>query len=327
MRVQLAEPQPAAGFSGGDGREVSPAARRRLEAFQISGVRSAITSIESAATSADQHSRTHILPRRGEWSALGRDLLNHLSDWVLGPLSIGLSIAIALAGLMLVRRFLSGWRDAEASQTIVGVAAMVMTLFALVLAFVVVNLYSGYVSAADSVSAEASSLRTLVRDAQAFPAAERLAINRAVADYVTEVRTREFPMLRSGHEDIDARRRLTGLFATVQSYSPTTESQQTFYQSATEQLDAITDERQQRIEAAESSIPGPLLALMIITALVTLAMTVLLKTHRDGLDIVLVVSVAVIVGAGIFTAVILEYPFSGSIAVSSAPFARTTAGV
>jgi hypothetical protein len=246
---------------------------------------------------------------------------------VLGPLVIGSSIAVALVGSLLVRRFLSGWRDVESSQTIVGIAAMVMTLFALVLAFVVVNLYSGYVSAADNVSAEASSLRTLVRDAQAFPAAERIAINRAVTDYATEVREREFPMLRRGEEDIDARRRLTGLFATVQSYSPATESQRIFYQSATDQLDAITDERQGRIEAAESSIPGPLLALLIITALVTLATTTLLKTHRTAVDMVIVVSVALIVGAGIFTAVILEYPFSGSIAVSSAPFARTTAGV
>jgi hypothetical protein len=258
---------------------------------------------------------------------LGRDLLNNLSDWVLGPLLIGSSIAVALAGSILIRRFLSGWRDPEASQTIVGVSAMVMTLFALVLAFVVVNLYSGYVSAADSVSAEASSLRTLIRDAHAFPAAEREAINRAVADYVTEVREREFPMLRRGHEDIGARRRLTALFATVQSYSPATESQRAFYQSATDQLDAVTDDRQKRIEAAESSIPGPLLALMIITALVTVGTTVLLKTHRNGVDIAVVVSVALIVGAGIFTALILEYPFSGSIAVSSAPFALATAGV
>ena len=133
---------------------------------------------------------------------------------------------------------------------------MVMTLFALVLAFVVVNLYNGYVSAADSVSAEASSLRTLVRDAQAFPAAERLAINRAVSDYVTEVRKREFPMLRSGHEDIDARRRLTALFATVQSYSPATESRRTFYQSATDQLDAITDERQSASKPPRARSPG-----------------------------------------------------------------------
>jgi hypothetical protein len=64
----------------------------------------------------------------------------------------------------------------------------------------------------------------------------------------------------------------------------------------------------------------------LITALVTLATTLLLTTHRTGVDVALVVSVAVIVGAGIFTALILEYPFSGSIAVSSAPLASATTG-
>ncbi len=258
---------------------------------------------------------------------MGRDLLNHVSDWALGLLLIAGAIVVALAASMLVRRFLSGWRDAHSSQTIVGIAAMAMTLFALVLAFVVVNLYSGYVSAADHVSAEASSLRTLVRDVQAFPRAERARINQAVTAYVIEVRDREFPMLRMGHEDIEARRRLTTLYRTIQSYSPATESQSAFYQSATDQLETITTDRQQRVEAAETSIPGPLLALMIITGLVTLATTVLIKTHSNGVDLVLLASVAVIVGAGMFTAVILEYPFSGSIAVSSGPFEHATAGV
>jgi hypothetical protein len=40
------------------------------------------------------------------------------------------------------------------------------------------------------------------------------------------------------------------------------------------------------------------------------------------LDVILSVSIAVSVGAALVTAAILEYPFSGSIAVSSAPFDR-----
>jgi hypothetical protein len=41
-----------------------------------------------------------------------------------------------------------------------------------------------------------------------------------------------------------------------------------------------------------------------------------------GLDVILWLSIAVSVGAGMVTAAILEYPFSGSIAVSSEPFNR-----
>lgn len=258
---------------------------------------------------------------------MARGLLNNLSDWALAPLFIGASIAVALTGWVLVSRLLPGWRDDESGDKVVGVAAMVMTLFALVLAFVIVNLYSGYVSAEDNVSAEANSLGTLVRDAQAFPAAERQRITGAVGGYVGEVRDREFAMLRRGHEDLQARRRLTALFDAVQDYSPATEAQRTFYQSVTNELDATASDRQERVEAAETSIPGPLLALMIVSALVTLATTLLLKTHHTGLDIALVLSVTVIVGLGVFTAVILEYPFSGQIAVSSTPFAKAVIGV
>jgi len=153
-----------------------------------------------------------------------RYLLNNVSDWVLASLFIAASIAVALGGWALVRRFLPGWQDAESAGTVVGITAMLMTVFALVLACVIVNLYSGYVSAEDNVSAEASSLRALVRTAGAFPAAQRWRVNRAVAEYVTEVRDREFALLRTGQPD-PARLRLSALFAALQDYSPATEVQ------------------------------------------------------------------------------------------------------
>jgi len=87
------------------------------------------------------------------------------------------------------------------------------------------------------------------------------------------------------------------------------------------ELDGITDERQKRVEAAETAIPKPLLGLVIVTGFITLVSMVLIKTHRVAVDITLLVSIAVVVGLSLLTAVILQYPFSGSLAVSSAPFA------
>lgn len=258
---------------------------------------------------------------------MSREILNSVSDWVLAPIFIGASVAVALGGWALVRRFLPDWHDAESAGTVIGVAAMLMTVFALVLAFVIVNLYSGYVSASDNVSAEASSLRTLVRNAGVFPTPERRRINLAVAGYVAEVRDREFSMLRSGDPDPAARIRLSTLYAVLQGYTPATEVQRTFYGSVSGELNAIADERQKRIEAAETAIPAPLLALVIVTGFVTLASTVLLRTHRVGVDITLLVGIAVVVGVGMLTAVILQYPFSGSIEVTSAPYAGVAQGL
>lgn len=258
---------------------------------------------------------------------MARSLLNHLSDWAIGSIFIALSVAIALLGWWLMRRFLPRWREPHSAEQVVGVAQMAMTMFALVLAFVIINLYNGFESAVESVSAEANSLSTLVRDAEVFPPAERARIDRAVAGYAEEVRKREFAQLREGRDDPEARSRLALIFSAVQAYSPVTEPQRAFYGSVANELNAVAGARQKRVEAAETSIPTPLLALIVVSGAVLLGTSLLIKAHRPGVDIALVVGVAVIVGVGLFTAFVLEYPFSGSIAVGSGPFAHVAAGV
>jgi hypothetical protein len=73
-------------------------------------------------------------------TGMARDLLNHWPDSVLGVVFIGGSVILTLGGLALVRRFLPGWRVVDSVDHVIGVAAMVMTLFALILAFVLFNL-------------------------------------------------------------------------------------------------------------------------------------------------------------------------------------------
>ena len=56
-------------------------------------------------------------------------------------------MALTLGAYALVSRFLPDWRNRENLEGILAVGGMSMTLFALVLAFVVVNLYDDYTSA------------------------------------------------------------------------------------------------------------------------------------------------------------------------------------
>jgi hypothetical protein len=96
-----------------------------------------------------------------------------------------------------------------------------------------------------------------------------------------------------------------------------TEPQRAFYTSAVEQLNTVSADRQTRIEAAE------------IDPRNTRGADNRHCTGHGGDDSAgqdpsarcrrcLVISVAVIVGLGWFTALLLEYPFSGTISVSTA---------
>ena len=253
---------------------------------------------------------------------MSRQLLNDVPDGVLALIYIGLAVMLTLAAIGLVQRFVPQWRDEESSDKVVGVVAMVMTLFALVLAFLIVNLYSSYEGAANDVSTEANALSSIVTDVYRFPAREHQLMDTAVARYVREVRTHEFPMLRGGRADPKAQAYLNAIFDTLGRYSPTTPTQVAFYRDTSDDLGTLATERNNRIDAASASIPAPLLGLLILLAVLTLLTTILVRTRSFGLDLALCLSIAAVVGAGMVTAAILEYPFSGSIAVSSAPFDR-----
>jgi hypothetical protein len=248
--------------------------------------------------------------------------LNSLPEWALALLFVGGTVIVTLVAFKLVCRFLPEWRSAGSVEGVIGVAAMVMTLYALVLAFVVVNLYSDYTSASTDVTDEANALGALVQDVRAFPAADRLGVDRAVARYVVEVRNHEFPDLAHGGSDPRAERLVSGVFAAVQRYSPVTTTQTAFYSGATDQLNIFVGERENRVAKAGTSIPVPLLALLIFLAITTIAVILLVDTPHRGVDIALIVVVAVVVAAGLLTALILQYPYSGSIAVQSDPFAH-----
>ena len=92
--------------------------------------------------------------------------------------------------------------------------------------------------------------------------------------------------------------------------------------AAADQLNTFLAERENRVAKAGTEIPAPLLALLIFLALVTIAVSLLIQTHHRAVDLALVVVVSVIVASGLLTALILQYPYSGSIAVKSDPLAK-----
>lgn len=243
-----------------------------------------------------------------------------MPDWALFITIVGGVVIAALVGLFLSRRYLVHWRSTADGPVVAAVAAMVMTLFALVLAFAVVTLYDQFSAATDSVSGEANDLAQVVRDSHAFPEAEQMKIQSAVRAYIVEVRGKEFGLMHAGKEDEVASDRLQDIFTAFQSYNPRTTAELAFYNSAVDQLNDAVTQRRARLEAVDSALPSAFAALLFLTAIVSILTTFFLSTENATLEVVLVACVAVIVGAGMLTVLLLQYPFSGSVAVSSRPF-------
>lgn len=197
-----------------------------------------------------------------------------------------------------------------------------MTLLALFIAFAVLTLDDSFREAHESVQSEANSLTEIVHDMGVFPVQSRLRVEAAVRAYANEVRDHEFPAMRHGNSDPAAARAFDRLVAAVQASHPSTPAQDAFYDSAVTALARVVDARQKRLIDARGSLPEAFWILILLTAVTGLTITLLLRADTFALEVLMVASIAIVVGAGVLTVLLLDYPFSGSIAVSSEPFAH-----
>jgi hypothetical protein len=251
---------------------------------------------------------------------MGRTLQNDVPAWALVVTFAVVPVLIGLGGMVLVQTRLSAWRAEESSQVVLAVSAIAMTFFALVLALVIVDLYTSYTTAEADVTKESNTLIKLIQDADAFPLPQEEGVRLAVHNYVREVVEQEFPALREGRAAPQSPRQLLQISVALKNYNPETQSQISFYNSAVSQVNDLVAERSDRVSSADSAVPAPLDGLLLVLAAMSLGTTLFLKTHHPGLDVILVLAVSIIIGLGLVTVLILEYPFSGSIAVSDEPF-------
>ena len=131
-------------------------------------------------------------------AAVTRDLQNDLPDWAVALIFVGGTLIVVLDWVCSSQPTPSCSGGPRSTQVLGGVAAMVMTMFAVLLAFVIVNLYNSYDGAVNNVAAEATSLTELVEDAGTFPPVVRRRIERAVAEYVVRGPAARIETLRNG---------------------------------------------------------------------------------------------------------------------------------
>jgi hypothetical protein len=258
---------------------------------------------------------------------MGRELLNSMPEWALIVLFTGGAALIGLGAVLASHRWLPRqWTATESSDVVMGACGVVLTLFSVVLAFVIFDLYTGYASAESNVNAEANSLRQIVQDAQAFPPPERQRLEQAVSAYISEVSLHEFPALKDGGQDPKVETKLAQLSTALQRYAPENQAEIAFYRSAVDQVNQLASERGSRVSIADTAVPSAFLVLLVILAIVGVGTACLIRMEHAAVDTLLITMISLVIGAGFVTALILQYPFSGSVAISPEALVHGTLG-
>ncbi|MEV7601368.1 DUF4239 domain-containing protein [Kitasatospora sp. NPDC089797] len=256
---------------------------------------------------------------------MGLWLLEHLPTVVLTVLVVGGVTAAAVAGSVLAHRRLPSLASGENNEMVGVVLGVFGAIYGIILAFVIVNLWTQLQDARHVVSAEATSISQVVRDTEAFPPSARTAVNDAVGSYVHAVVEQQWPLMRTGRGTFEATgQNVDAIYAALRAYEPRSQSQQAFYAKALDSLNDAVGQRRARIEASQEELPGLLWVLVVGGALVILLLALLYRVPGQAARMLFVSSVAALIGFSLLLVLVLDRPFVGDLSISPLPFQESS---
>jgi hypothetical protein len=243
--------------------------------------------------------------------------------WLVGVVLIVVLPALVMLVQWGIRRRWPALVKGEQNDVVGFVIAVVGVIYAVLLAFVVIVAWETFDRAEEVVGQEASTLRGIYRDSIGLPPETQADLQDLVRRYADEVITDSWPAMAEGRPGDPEAGDLFNEMAAVLSRTPvTTPAQQELVGAGTEQLNQLVSLRSQRLDFVGSGIPGILWTALIVGAIVTVGFALLFGIERAGLQLLMVGSLAALVGVLLFVVVGFNYPFSGDVSVQPEPFER-----
>ncbi len=251
-----------------------------------------------------------------------------MSRWIVQNIPAWWLVAIAVIGIpalavliqWLLRRQAPSLARGEHNDAVGFLGATAGVVYAIIVGFMVITLWENYTAAGDTVQNETVSLQDLVQFSGAFGPAAHNEIRQLVVQYGNSVATTEWQAMAKGDASPAAQKDFDQLITAVQSLRVHDPTQQEVLGAMLTQVDEAGRERQQRLELSGPQIPAPMWLAVILTSVVTLVFCLLFEVKSAWLRYFMVAAVAAVISAALVLALLLEYPFSGTIEVPSAPF-------
>jgi hypothetical protein len=185
------------------------------------------------------------------------------------------------------------------------------TLFAVVLAFVILAAFQTYSGAETGAESEAAALLDMDRTADLFPAAQRDQLRDDFICYGRAVVNREWPAMRSGQSSPLVDYWIDRYRATFAQLALRTTREQLAFQELLNLTATRTAGRQQRLSDDTPAVPMPLWIALLFGGCVAVALHLGMADPRERLRVhgLMVAGLAAVVTAGLLIVYFLDHPF------------------
>ena len=238
--------------------------------------------------------------------------------------AVGVSIAAAVLGLYLVRRLVPADGLVESNDVAGNYLQTLGTIYAVLLAFVVIVVWQQFNDARSAVEREANEVLDLFRTASGFSEPARGELRKQLQTYVSAVLEREWAAM--GRDENGVFEEVWNVFDRVADVlhrcNPDAERETSLYCEALSRLNDLSDVRAVRLSTSRMKIPLALWILLYIGAVVTVGSMYLFAVSSFTVHAIMTGALAGAISHLLYVIADLDDAFAGDWQVPREPFER-----
>ncbi len=228
--------------------------------------------------------------------------------------------AAAVAGALLVRRFVGAEVLARHNDVAGFIYAVIGVVYAVLLGFSAIIVWEQFRNAQEGAELEANALADLYRDAQVYPPQAREQVEARLRDYGRLVVEEEWPAMAAGERSDRTWDAYNLLWRTYQEFTPEDERQGIWYAQSVERMNVLGDQRRIRLLGVEAGVPAVMWAVLLGAGAVTIAFTFLFGAPSARAQAVMTGALALTIGVVLLAILALQHPFAGITRVDPGAF-------
>lgn len=241
--------------------------------------------------------------------------LDALPIWLTALLVVAVPAALSMAGIVVVRRFVSLERLSTNNEVAGFKFATVGVLYAVLLAFAVIVVWEKFSDAEDGVAREAGAAATLYRLVGGMEGEAGPAVRARLTAYLESAVAHDWPSMASGRASPATTRALADIYTAALTYKPVDFRGAMLMAEVLRQVDNLTNARRERVVRSSGTVPTVLWAVLLGGAIITVGFTFFFGTENLAAQACMTGALAVLIFSSMVVIVAIDHPFAGAVKV------------
>ena len=232
--------------------------------------------------------------------------------WLWGMILVGGAVLLAIAGTLLVRRWVAV-EVLERHNEVAGfIYAVIGVVYAVLLGFTAIIVWERYDKAQAALEAETNDLIDLYRDSEALPNDIRTELGTQLRTYTRLVVEKEWPAMAEHKSSPEVWDAYTQLWRIYHRFQPENDRDKIWYTQSITKLNDLGDQRRLRLLSSRSrAVPVIIWVVLLVTGGITIGFSFLFGMRSVVAQVVMSAGLAITIALVMLSIMALEQPFAG----------------